>query len=131
MTPLDEARAYGIARATVDAWNSHDLERILEHYADDCVLVSPVALDRLGDATVRGKAALRAYFGKALAAHPELRFDLKDVMWGVSSVVLYYANQRGSMTGEFMEIDEAGKISRVVANYSADVRTRTSLGEHE
>jgi hypothetical protein len=39
-------------------------------------------------------------------------------MWGVASVVLYYANQRGTMTGEFMEIDAAGKISRVVANYS-------------
>ena len=118
MTPLDRQRAYAIAHATIDAWNSHDLERILEHYADDCVLVSPVALERMGDATVSGKAALRAYFGKALAAYAELRFDLKDVMWGVRSVVLYYANQRGSMTGEFMEIDDAGKISRVVANYS-------------
>jgi hypothetical protein len=27
-------------------------------------------------------------------------------------------NQRGTMTGEFMEIDPAGKISKVVANYS-------------
>jgi len=36
-------------------------------------------------------------------------------------VVLYYANQRGSMTGEFMELDDAGKISRVVANYSQPV----------
>jgi len=40
------------------------------------------------------------------------------VMWGLKTVVLYYANQRGTMTGEFMEIDEAGKICRVVANYS-------------
>lgn len=118
MTPLDEQRAYAIAHATIDAWNSHDLERILEHYADDCVLVSPVALERMGDPTVAGKAMLRAYFGKALVAYPSLRFDLKDVLWGVRSVLLYYANQRGSMTGEFMEIDDAGKISRVVANYS-------------
>jgi hypothetical protein len=118
MKPLDKERAHAIARATIDAWNSHDLERILEHYADDCVLVSPVALERMGDATVRGKAALRAYFGKGLATYPDLYFDLKDVMWGITSVVLYYANQRGTMTGEFMEIDDAGKVSRVVANYS-------------
>jgi hypothetical protein len=39
-------------------------------------------------------------------------------MCGLHSVVLYYANQRGTMTGEFMEIDAAGKISKVVANYS-------------
>jgi hypothetical protein len=118
--PLNAETAHGIARATIDAFNSHDLERILEHYADDVVLVSPVAAERLGDptGTVRGKAALRAYFSKALEAYPDLHFDLKDVMWGLHSVVLYYANQRGTMTGEFMEIDAAGKISKVVANYS-------------
>ena len=118
--PLDETTARTIARATIDAWNSHDLERILEHYSEDVVLVSPVAAERLGDpsGTVRGKAALRAYFKMGLDAYPNLRFDLEDVMWGVKTVVLYYANQRGTMTGEFMEIDDAGKISRVVANYS-------------
>jgi ketosteroid isomerase-like protein len=116
---LDGTKAHAIARATIEAWNSHDLARILEHYADDIVLVSPVAAERLGDpsGTVRGKAALRTYFAKALEAYPNLRFDLKDVMWGLHSVVLYYANQRGTMTGEFMEIDESGKISKVVANY--------------
>jgi hypothetical protein len=39
-------------------------------------------------------------------------------MWGLESVVLYYVNQRGSKTGEYMEIDPAGKVSKVVANYS-------------
>ena len=123
MKLLDEERAYAIAHATIEAWNSRDLERILEHYADDVVLTSPVAVKRMGDpsGTVRGKAMLRTYFGRALEAHPELHFDLEDVMWGLSSVVLYYRNQRGSKTGEYMEIDEAGKISRVVANYSAPV----------
>ena len=121
--PLDEERAYAIAHATIEAWNSRDLERILAHYADDVVLTSPVVVKRMGDpsGTVRGKAALRTYFGRSLEAHPELHFDLEDVMWGLSSVVLYYRNQRGSKTGEYMEIDEAGKISRVVANYSAPV----------
>ena len=118
--PLDETTARAIAKATIDAWNSHDLERILEHYSEDIVLVSPVAAERLGDpsGTVRGKPALRSYFKNALDAYPNLRFDLEDVMWGLRSVVLYYANQRGTMTGEFMEIDQNGKISRVVANYS-------------
>ena len=120
LVPLDREKAHAIAAATIAAWNSHDLERILKHYADDIVLVSPVAAQRMGDpsGTVRGKAMLRAYFEKALAAYPELHFELKDVMWGLSSVVLYYRNQRGTMTGEFMEIDATGKISKVVANYS-------------
>jgi ketosteroid isomerase-like protein len=117
---LDRERAWKLAREWVDAWNAHDLEEILPHYSEDVVLVSPVAVERLGDpsGTVRGKAALREYFAMALRAYPALRFELRDVMWGVDSVVLYYANQRGSMTGEVMEIAEDGRIRRVVATYS-------------
>jgi hypothetical protein len=40
------------------------------------------------------------------------------MMRGVSSVVLYYVNQRGTHTGEFMELDSNQQIVRVVANYS-------------
>ena len=47
-----------------------------------------------------------------------LKFELKDVMWGLSTVVLYYANQVGRKTGEFMEVDTEGKVVRVVANYA-------------
>jgi len=120
---LTEAEAKRIAAENIAAWNSHDLERILAHYAEDVVLLSPVALLRFGapGGEVRGKAALRAYFGRALEANPELRFELVDVMWGISSVVLYYKNQRGSMTGEVLEIDPNGLAVRVLANYSAPV----------
>jgi ketosteroid isomerase-like protein len=118
---LDERAVREFAKDWVEAWNSHDLERILEHYADDIVLTSPVAAERLGDpsGTVRGKAALESYFAIGLAAYPELRFDLVDVMWGVGSVVLYYVNQRGTMTGEVMELDADGRVTRVLANYGS------------
>jgi hypothetical protein len=39
-------------------------------------------------------------------------------MWGLNSMVLYYINQNGTKTGEFMEFDANGKVIRVVANYS-------------
>ena len=111
--------AQEFAKEWVAAWNSHDLEAILEHYVDGVVLTSPVAARLLGDPSgnVRGKAALRAYFSKGLEAYPNLKFDLVDVMAGLSSVVLYYTNQVGTKSGEFMEIDANGKVTRVVANY--------------
>ena len=40
------------------------------------------------------------------------------MMWGLSSVVLYYVNQKGEKIGEFMELDSNGKVVRVVANYN-------------
>ena len=43
LQPLTEEIARQFAREWVDAWNAHDLERILSHYAPDVVLRSPVA----------------------------------------------------------------------------------------
>jgi ketosteroid isomerase-like protein len=113
--------AWNLANHWVAAWNAHDLDLIMTHYEDEVELTSPVAAQLLGttDGIVAGKANLRAYFKRGLEAYPELHFHLEDVLWGVSSVVLCYANQKGTRTAEFMELSAVGKVARVVANYSA------------
>jgi hypothetical protein len=117
---LTEQEAQEFAQHWVHAWNSRDLDEIMAHYSEDVVLVSPVAAKLLNDpsGTVRGKDALRAYFARGLEAFPNLNFELLDVMWGLSSVVLYYRNQKSTNTGEFMEIGIDRKVIRVVANYN-------------
>ena len=113
--------AWSLANHWVAAWNAHDLELIMTHYDDAIELTSPVAAQLFGTSggKVVGKASLRTYFQRGLEAYPELRFHLEDVLWGVNSVVLYYTNQKGSRTGEFMELSAIGKVARVVAHYSA------------
>jgi len=113
--------AWNLANHWVAAWNDHDLDLILTHYEDAIELTSPVAAQLLGisNGKVVGKASLKSYFQRGLEAFPELRFHLEDVLWGVNSVVLYYVNQKGSRTAEFMELSAAGKVARVVANYNA------------
>jgi ketosteroid isomerase-like protein len=115
----DEASSF--ADEWVAAWNAHDLELILAHYADEVELTSPVAARLLGaaDGKVTGKAALRAYFERGLEAYPELHFRLEEVFVGLSSVVLVYANQNGTHTAEYMELSADGKVVRVVANYGS------------
>lgn len=115
-----EFNAKEFAAGWIAAWNSHNLDTILSHYSPDVLLTSPVAAKILNDplGTVRGKAALHDYFKLGLEAFPNLRFDLQDVMQGVSSIVLCYINQKGTKTAEFMEFDESRKVTRVVANYS-------------
>jgi len=119
LLPLQPSFARQLTNDWVDAWNSHDLERILSHYDDGVVLISPVALKLLnGDGTVRGKAALRKYFSRGLDAFPDLRFDLIDVLWGTETIVIYYFNNvRGSKTAEVILMNSAGKIRHVWANY--------------
>jgi ketosteroid isomerase-like protein len=117
---LTETKAREFASEWIEAWNSHDLNRIMSHYSEDVVLTSPIAarLLNVADGTVRGKQALRAYFQKGLEAFPQLKFELIEVMWGLASVVLHYRNQKGTKSGEFMEFGPQGKVARVVANYS-------------
>lgn len=113
--------AWKLANDWVAAWNAHDLDRIMTHYEETIALSSPVAARLLGlpDGSITGKAHVRAYFQRGLQAYPELHFDLKEVFWGMNSVVLCYANQAGNRTAEFMELSTNGKLARVVANYNA------------
>ena len=117
---LSETEARQFAHAWIRAWNSHDLDAVMSHYAPEVVLTSPTAAKLLGDPSgiVAGKEAVRRYFERGLEAYPNLTFELLDVMWGVSSVVLYYVNQKSTRTGEFMEFDANQKVVRVVANYT-------------
>jgi hypothetical protein len=118
--PITAAFAHQFAREWVDAWNAHDLDRILDHYDDQVALISPVALNLLNNGTgaVEGKPALRDYFTRGLKAYPDLRFDLVDVLWGVETVVVSYNNNvRDGRSAEVMQFNSSGKVSRVWANY--------------
>ncbi|HIK15791.1 MAG TPA: nuclear transport factor 2 family protein [Leptolyngbyaceae cyanobacterium M33_DOE_097] len=117
---LTKTQVYQLADQWVQAWNSHDLDEILSHYDEDIVLISPIAANLLNDPAgmVRGKAALREYFKKGLTTYPDLKFELIEVMWGLSSLVLHYVNQKGIKAGEFMEVSLSGRITKVVANYN-------------
>jgi predicted ester cyclase len=113
--------AWKLANHWIAAWNAHDLDSIMSHYDHAIELTSPVAAQLLGtpDGKVVGMADIRGYFQRGLEAYPELRFVLEDVFSGLNSVVLIYKNQKGTRTAEFMELSPSGKVTRVVANYSA------------
>jgi ketosteroid isomerase-like protein len=114
----DEARRF--AAEWVAAWNAHDLEAILAHYAEDCTMASPRIVDfgQEPSGKLRGKDALRAYWGKALAAQPELRFTLEDVLLGVDGLTLLYRNQRGQRVAESVRFDAHGKVVEAAAQYA-------------
>ena len=118
---LTAERAEALAEEWIAAWNAHDLDAILQHYADDVVFTSPFVARLLGAGqdTVRGKAALRDYFARALAAYPDLRFGLRAVLLGVDSLTLYYASVGGRLAAEVMLLDADGRVERVLAHYTA------------
>jgi len=116
---IQQEQAERLARDWVEAWNRHDLEAIVAHYADEVVLLSPRVVDILGDpqGSVKGKDALRAYFEKGLRGIPDLRFELLEVLTGVEGVTIYYANQTGRHVAEVMSLDDGGFAKRVTVHY--------------
>lgn len=99
---LDEAERF--AREWVVGWNSHDLDRILAHYADGVVFTSPTAARLAPDTggVLRGKPALRDYWAQGLQQIEGLHFEVVGVYAGIDSAVINYRNQAGQLVNEVL-----------------------------
>jgi ketosteroid isomerase-like protein len=115
MTPT-EAKAFAEEHCAV--WNSHDLDRILDLYADDVELASPLAAQLTGGGVVRGRDGLRDYFGGALGKYPDLRFTLVNTLLCVDSVVLYFTSISDQLVADVLFLNPDGKIQKVYAHYA-------------
>jgi ketosteroid isomerase-like protein len=115
---MEQARAF--AREWVDAWNSHDLDRIMSHYADELHMTSPFIVKLMHEptGTIKGKENVRAYWAKALERIPDLHFDLIEVLSSVDSITIYYHAVLGKRAAEVLFFDENGKVKRAVAHYN-------------
>ena len=107
------------AKEWVEAWNAHDLDRVLTHYDEEFEMSSPIIRDLVGEAsgTLKGKPAIRAYWSKALAAIPNLRFELLTVLVGADSVTVYYKGHRG-LVAEVFHFGTSGRVSKAFAHYA-------------
>ena len=120
----DEALAF--ARAWVDAWNRRDVAAIMAHFAEDAVFTSPKAAVFAGEAFVRGKPALAAYWQRASAGIAELHFTLDRALWDPEArelLVLYDARIGGATRRacELMRFDADGRQVAGEALYGAEL----------
>lgn len=116
---IDRKWARDFAAEWIAAWNSHDLEAILSHYADSIVFHSPRIALVMGKQIdfVAGKTALAEYWGKALAATNDLHFDLDRVYMGSDSLTIAYRNHRGQNAAETFVFDAQGLVVESIATY--------------
>ena len=121
---MNEVEAKAFAEEWIAAWNAHDLDRILSHYTDDFEMSSPYIVEVAGEpsGTLKGKPAVGAYWSKALARFPDLRFELIDVLAGADSVAINYHGRGRRRVCEVFFFDAAGKVRKAAAHYR-DERT--------
>ncbi|WP_299367024.1 nuclear transport factor 2 family protein [uncultured Tateyamaria sp.] len=98
------------AEAWEAGWNSHDLDRILAHYSEDIVFRSHKAMRLVGTGELRGKAALRTYWARALEGQPDLSFVVVDVLHGHGMLVITYRNQRDVLAAETLRFGPDGLV---------------------
>jgi steroid delta-isomerase len=102
--PDDRASAEAFARAWIEAWNRRDIDAIVAHYAADGRFTSPVALERMGTATITGRDMLKAYWSGARKL-ASLSFTLDRAVWdpGRRELVVIYTAERGGIRSRAME----------------------------
>jgi ketosteroid isomerase-like protein len=113
--------ANAFATSWVDAWNAHDLEKILSHYADDFTIESPMAIKLYPQShgIVVGKSEVRKYWTIGLERSPCLRFEMLDLLIGVNSVGLYLFNTSSNMkSAEVMSFNSEKKVYKAVVCFS-------------
>ncbi|MBS1535489.1 MAG: nuclear transport factor 2 family protein [Bacteroidetes bacterium] len=107
------------AQDWIDAWNSHDMDKILSHYTEDIEITTPMIRIATGvdSDSLKGKPLVAEYWSKALERIPDLHFKLIDVANGVDSVALYYESVMNKKAIEVMFLNAEGKVYKMMAHY--------------
>lgn len=114
----DDAQSF--AREWVKAWNDHDLQAILSHYAEDIVFHSPRIRTVTGQDidALTGKAALGDYWSKALSMARDLFFEIDQVLTGSNALTIFYTNHRQQQVAETFVFGTGGKVVTSIAAYA-------------
>src|ERR1700749_171607 len=118
---IEQQAAHAFAKEWIDAWNAHDIERVLSHYTDDFVMETPMAIKFAPETNgiVKGKEAIRTYWKTALERVPNLFFELHEVLTGINGITMYYTNPAiGRKTAEVLFLNDAGKVYKAYAFYN-------------
>jgi hypothetical protein len=99
----------------IEAWNRQDVEAVLAHFADDVQFISPTAAAVVGNPSVVGKVALRAYWLAALERISSLEFTLVRALYDTDrrEVAIVYSreiNGTRDRACELLTFDEVGLV---------------------
>jgi hypothetical protein len=96
-SPLRAMKASEFAASWVEAWNSRNLDCIIEHYSEDVVLSSCLVrtIGGVNSDTIRGGLALRSFFSAVLRRFPSASLRLRAVYSYDEGVVLLYDSVKG------------------------------------
>lgn len=116
---LTTETAEDVAARWRDAWNSHDVDRVLDCYVDDVEFWSPFVAEFVHpEGRLTGKDQLRSYVAGAFRRRPDLKFPKpRHVAVGVSSITLVYDSMHRSVAVETMVLDKRLLVRQAICHY--------------
>lgn len=116
---ITESAARAFATSWYAAWNAHDVEAIMAHYAPSIEHSSPFIkrYNNSDDTSIKGIEGVKDYFARALVRNPTLKFNPMHLTVGLESVILVYTRMTGDLAAEVFFFDAAGKVTRSVSHY--------------
>jgi hypothetical protein len=108
------------AASWIAAWNAHDLDAILDHYADSVVFQADTVASRWGraDGVLHGTVELREHFRRGLEMVPQLKFELEDVFTSPDGYAVLYRRENGNRVIEVVTLDDSGRAKNARAYYA-------------
>lgn len=102
------------ANSWLMAWNSKDVDQIVEFYSSEFVMVSPTVRQMTDDeeGVLINKEEMRGLCSKIFKDVPELQFSLAAVAVGVESLTIHYTNHQCDMVAEVMRFNDNWKITK-------------------
>ncbi|MBK9132054.1 MAG: nuclear transport factor 2 family protein [Gammaproteobacteria bacterium] len=84
--PAQDKSTLDLAKEIFDAFNAHDLDRIMSYFAEDCSLDMPRGPDEWGQRFV-GRAAVRKGLAARFEGLPDVRYS-EDRHWGSGNMIV-------------------------------------------
>jgi len=106
-----------IAQKWFEAFNEHDLEKLLQLYDEQAKHYSPKLKIRqpVTNGLVQGKNQLRAWWDDAFKRLPTLHYEVKTLTADTNKVFMEYvrkvAGEEDMLVAEVLEVNEAGLIA--------------------
>jgi len=120
--PYSPTQLRELAEHWIAAWNAHDLDAIMSHYAADVEFEVATAVVRFNraDGKLHGASELREHFRRGLEKVPELRFELEQVFFAPGGYAALYRRENGNRVVDAVELDGEAKVKRATAYYLAE-----------
>lgn len=116
---MNQITAKKFALAWIEAWNSHDIDKVASFYHDDCELISALIPELTGRSVdkLRGLRDLKKFWARSLELFPSLKMELISVMAGVDSVVINFRGAYATLAANVFYFNRDNKIIKAAAYF--------------